>query len=65
MFSASAGGVPAELRCGAVRCVTESDDGNHALDGVPSRQLFMATLKLRSNRPLYSHTVIGTLAVDG
>ena len=25
----------------------------------------MATLKLQSNRPLYSNTVIGTLAVDG
>ena len=25
----------------------------------------IATLKLHSNRPLYSNTVIGTLAVDG
>ena len=25
----------------------------------------MGTLKLQSNRPLYSNTVIGTLAVDG
>ena len=25
----------------------------------------MGTLKLQSNRPLYSSTVIGTLAVDG
>ena len=25
----------------------------------------MGTLKLKSNRPLYSNTVIGTLAVDG
>jgi len=30
-----------------------------------NRQPFIGTLKLQSNRPLYSNIVIGTLAVDG
>ena len=43
------------------------DLGLHRLaDGGGSRDYpVIPTLKLRSNRPLYSNTLIGTIAVDG
>ena len=34
-------------------------------DGTIETYSFTGTLKPQSNRPLYSNTVIGTLAVDG